>query len=76
MEGRDQGYEVYGIIRHISTFNTDRIDHIYIYRRLSQRKLPYLPPLALPVVAKLYAPYSKSPKQLRITRNESTYAKP
>jgi GDPmannose 4,6-dehydratase len=26
----DQGYEVHGIIRRTSTFNTDRIDHIYI----------------------------------------------
>jgi GDPmannose 4,6-dehydratase len=25
----DQGYEVYGIIRRASTFNTERIDHIY-----------------------------------------------
>ena len=25
----DQGYEVHGIIRRTSTFNTDRIDHIY-----------------------------------------------
>jgi len=26
----DRGYEVHGIIRRTSTFNTDRIDHIYI----------------------------------------------
>jgi GDPmannose 4,6-dehydratase len=26
----EQGYEVHGIIRRTSTFNTDRIDHIYI----------------------------------------------
>ena len=26
----DKGYEVHGIIRRTSTFNTDRIDHIYI----------------------------------------------
>ena len=26
----DEGYEVHGIIRRTSTFNTDRIDHIYI----------------------------------------------
>jgi GDPmannose 4,6-dehydratase len=26
----DQGYEVHGIIRRTSTFNTDRIDHIYV----------------------------------------------
>ncbi|MEB3291484.1 MAG: GDP-mannose 4,6-dehydratase [Leptolyngbya sp.] len=26
----DQGYEVHGIIRRTSTFNTDRLDHIYI----------------------------------------------
>ncbi len=25
----DKGYEVHGIIRRASTFNTDRIDHIY-----------------------------------------------
>ena len=25
----DKGYEVYGVIRRASTFNTDRIDHIY-----------------------------------------------
>ncbi|MBW4583143.1 MAG: GDP-mannose 4,6-dehydratase, partial [Tildeniella nuda ZEHNDER 1965/U140] len=25
----DRGYEVHGIIRRTSTFNTDRIDHIY-----------------------------------------------
>jgi GDPmannose 4,6-dehydratase len=25
----DKGYEVYGLIRRSSTFNTDRIDHIY-----------------------------------------------
>jgi GDPmannose 4,6-dehydratase len=24
-----KGYEVYGIIRRASTFNTDRIDHLY-----------------------------------------------
>ncbi|QQE64238.1 GDP-mannose 4,6-dehydratase [Leptolyngbya sp. BL0902] len=26
----DQGYEVHGIIRRTSTFNTDRLDHIYV----------------------------------------------
>ncbi|NMF83492.1 GDP-mannose 4,6-dehydratase [Nodosilinea sp. P-1105] len=26
----DQGYEVHGIIRRTSTFNTDRIDHMYV----------------------------------------------
>ena len=26
----EKGYEVHGIIRRTSTFNTDRIDHIYI----------------------------------------------
>jgi len=25
----DKGYEVYGLIRRSSSFNTDRIDHIY-----------------------------------------------
>ena len=25
----DKGYEVHGIIRRTSTFNTDRIDHIF-----------------------------------------------
>ena len=25
----DKGYEVYGLIRRASSFNTDRIDHIY-----------------------------------------------
>jgi len=25
----EKGYEVYGLIRRASTFNTDRIDHIY-----------------------------------------------
>ncbi len=26
----EKGYEVHGIIRRTSTFNTDRIDHIYV----------------------------------------------
>ena len=26
----EKGYEVHGIIRRTSTFNTDRIDHMYV----------------------------------------------
>ena len=29
----DKGYEVHGIIRRASLFNTDRIDHLYQGRR-------------------------------------------
>ena len=35
----DKGYEVHGIIRRTSTFNTDRIDHIYIDPHSSDAKL-------------------------------------
>lgn len=34
-----KGYEVYGIIRRSSSFNTDRIDHIYQDPHASQRRL-------------------------------------
>ncbi|WP_036480397.1 GDP-mannose 4,6-dehydratase [Myxosarcina sp. GI1] len=35
----DKGYEVHGIIRRTSTFNTDRIDHIYVDPHSSDAKL-------------------------------------
>lgn len=35
----EQGYEVHGIIRRTSTFNTDRIDHMYIDPHDTQAKL-------------------------------------
>ena len=35
----DRGYEVHGIIRRTSTFNTDRIDHIYIDPHSPKAKL-------------------------------------
>jgi GDPmannose 4,6-dehydratase len=35
----DQGYEVHGIIRRTSTFNTDRIDHIYVDPHSEEAKL-------------------------------------
>ena len=34
-----KGYEVHGIIRRSSSFNTDRIDHIYADRHLTGAKL-------------------------------------
>ncbi|HEY9812810.1 MAG TPA: GDP-mannose 4,6-dehydratase [Candidatus Sericytochromatia bacterium] len=34
----EQGYEVHGIIRRTSTFNTDRIDHIYVDPHNEQAK--------------------------------------
>ena len=39
----DQGYEVYGLIRRSSTFNTDRIDHIYQdpHERSARMRLVY-----------------------------------
>ncbi len=35
----EQGYEVHGIIRRASTFNTDRIDHLYVDPHLPGAKL-------------------------------------
>jgi GDPmannose 4,6-dehydratase len=35
----DKGYEVYGIIRRASTFNTERIDHIYQDPHESRRRM-------------------------------------
>ncbi|MEC4892258.1 MAG: GDP-mannose 4,6-dehydratase [Oscillatoria sp. PMC 1051.18] len=35
----DRGYEVHGIIRRTSTFNTDRIDHIYVDPHNEKAKL-------------------------------------
>ena len=35
----DRGYEVHGIIRRTSTFNTDRLDHIYIDPHSPEAKL-------------------------------------
>ena len=35
----DKGYEVHGIIRRTSTFNTDRIDHLYIDPHSPEAKL-------------------------------------
>ena len=35
----EKGYEVHGIIRRTSTFNTDRIDHIYIDPHNPQARL-------------------------------------
>ena len=35
----DKGYEVHGIIRRTSTFNTDRIDHIYVDPHSSEARL-------------------------------------
>jgi GDPmannose 4,6-dehydratase len=35
----EQGYEVHGIIRRTSTFNTDRIDHIYVDPHNEKAKL-------------------------------------
>jgi GDPmannose 4,6-dehydratase len=35
----DKGYEVHGIIRRASTFNTDRIDHLYMDPVVSQTRL-------------------------------------
>ncbi len=35
----DKGYEVHGIIRRTSTFNTDRIDHIYVDPHSSDARL-------------------------------------
>ena len=35
----DKGYEVHGIIRRTSTFNTDRIDHVYIDPHSAEARL-------------------------------------
>jgi len=35
----DNGYEVHGIIRRTSTFNTDRIDHLYVDSHLPEARL-------------------------------------
>lgn len=35
----EQGYEVHGIIRRTSTFNTDRIDHMYVDPHLEEARL-------------------------------------
>ena len=35
----DKGYEVHGIIRRTSTFNTDRIDHVYVDLHSEEAKL-------------------------------------
>ena len=35
----DMGYEVHGIIRRTSTFNTDRIDHVYVDPHSEEAKL-------------------------------------
>ncbi len=35
----EKGYEVHGIIRRTSTFNTDRIDHIYVDPHMENAKL-------------------------------------
>lgn len=35
----DKGYEVHGIIRRTSTFNTDRIDHVYVDPHSEEAKL-------------------------------------
>ena len=35
----EKGYEVHGIIRRASTFNTDRIDHLYQDRHVPDRRL-------------------------------------
>ena len=39
----DKGYEVYGLIRRSSSFNTDRIDHIYQdpHERSARMRLVY-----------------------------------
>ena len=36
----EKGYELHGLIRPSSTFNTDRIDHIYQDQHLPKTKLP------------------------------------
>ena len=35
----EKGYDVYGLIRRCSTFNTDRIDHLYLDPHIEQNKL-------------------------------------
>ncbi|RMF22745.1 MAG: GDP-mannose 4,6-dehydratase, partial [Cyanobacteria bacterium J083] len=35
----EKGYDVYGIIRRTSTFNTDRIDHVYVDPHVKDAKL-------------------------------------
>ena len=35
----EKGYEVHGIIRRTSTFNTDRIDHVYVDPHVEDAKL-------------------------------------
>ena len=35
----DKGYEVHGIIRRASTFNTHRIDHLYVDRHAEVARL-------------------------------------
>ena len=35
----NKGYEVHGIIRHASTFNTRRIDHLYVDPHLAEARL-------------------------------------
>lgn len=35
----DKGYEVHGIIRRSSTFNTDRINHLYKYPHINGVKM-------------------------------------
>jgi GDP-D-mannose dehydratase len=38
----EKGYEVYGLIRRSSQFNTQRIDHLYVdYRRLAGAALTH-----------------------------------
>jgi GDP-D-mannose dehydratase len=32
----DKGYEVHGLIRRSSTFNTSRIDHLYVVEQLAR----------------------------------------
>lgn len=35
----EKGYEVHGVIRRTSTFNTDRLDHIYVDPHKEDAKL-------------------------------------
>ncbi len=42
----DKGYEVHGIVRRSSSFNTNRIDHLY--RDPHEQRRPHLHPLRRP----------------------------
>ena len=39
----EKGYEVHGLMRRSSSFNTARIEHLYLERPHHRQRFPYLP---------------------------------